>query len=96
MHSYLGGLETIKPVSWAEWVDTLSHWQSFGSSAADLDRNPGLKLLDFFEGLKKDEETGRMLPAMDTERSSMKSGTFAALKPVGREWMEIWLKQWGF
>lgn len=93
VHRYLG--ESVKIVSWGEWVDALSKSQH-NDSADDLRQNPGLKLLDFFLSLRRDAESGHMMPSLETERSMMRSGALAALKPVGEEWMEIWLKQWAF
>lgn len=93
VHRYLG--ESVKIVSWGEWVEALSKSQQ-NASAANLRQNPGLKLLSFFESLQRDADLGQTLPNLETERSTMKSGTLAGLKPVGEEWMEIWLKQWDF
>ena len=83
----------MRVVTWGEWVDALSKTQH---AAADVEQNPGLKLLDFFEALRRDDDAGLTLPIMDTERAEMKSGVLAGLKPVGAVWMEIWLKQWAF
>ena len=92
VHNSLGD-SSIKIVTWSKWVNALSMSQH---SAADLTQNPGLKLLDFFEALKRDADAGLMLPRLDTERSEVKSGALAGLKPVGAGWMKIWLKQWAF
>ncbi|KAL8788420.1 MAG: hypothetical protein Q9195_007299 [Heterodermia aff. obscurata] len=83
----------IKIVTWNEWVDALAQSQG---SAADTTHNPAMKLLEFFETLKLDDGKASMMPRLDTERSEMKSGTLAGLKPVGSVWMEAWLKQWAF
>ena len=93
VHRYLG--ESIPIVSWSEWVDALAKSQQ-NDLVADLDQNPGLKLLDFFESLRTDADSGRPLPGLETERSMMRSGVLAGLKPVSEEWMKIWLKQWKF
>lgn len=87
------GESSIRIVTWGEWVDALSKSHHLG---ADLAQNPGLKLLDFFEALRRDDDAGLMIPRLDTERSEMKSGALAGLKPVDAEWMRIWLKQWKF
>ena len=81
---------SVRIVTWSEWVAALSQSQH-QDSAMSLRENPGLKLLDFFVSLQSDAA----LPPLETERSTMRSGTLAGLKPVGEEWMEIWLKQWG-
>ena len=92
VHNSLGK-SNVEIVTWSEWVDALSKSQH---STADITQNPGLKLLNFFEALKCDADAGLMSPRMDSERSEMKSGGLAGLKPVGSKWMEIWLGQWAF
>ncbi|KAL8838457.1 MAG: hypothetical protein Q9170_002132 [Blastenia crenularia] len=87
------GESCVSVVSWSEWVDALAKSQH---STADITQNPGLKLLDFFATMKRDGGAGLVVPRLDTERSEMKSGTLAGLKPVGAEWMERWLRQWAF
>ena len=90
VQSSLAGSST-RVVTWNEWVDALSRTQN---AAADVEQNPGLKLLDFFESLRGDADASLTLPRPETERAEMKSGILAGLKPVGAAWMEIWLKQW--
>lgn len=93
VHRYLG--LDIKIVSWTDWVSALSRSQTQINN--DLTRqNPGLQLLDFFTTVSKNAKTGHMLPALATERSRARSKTLAALQPVGEEWMDLWLRQWGF
>lgn len=92
VHKSLGDND-VTVVSWNEWVNALSSSQY---SAKDVTQNPGLKLLDFFEALRRDADAGLILPRLDIERSEMKSGALAGLKPVGAVWMEAWLKRWAF
>lgn len=93
--SNVSGKAEITVVSWNEWVDALAQSQS--GAAEDVMQNPGLKLLDFFSGLKVEKnDDADLVPRLDTEHSEMKSGTLAGLRPVGKEWMEIWLQQWMF
>lgn len=84
---------SVKIVSWSEWVDALSKSQY---PTVDVTQNPGLKLLDFFEALRRDADAGLAFPRLELERSEMKSGTLAGLKSVGHEWLEAWLRQWAF
>lgn len=35
-------------------------------------------------------------PTFRTENGISASKTIASLEPVGREWMEMWLRQWEF
>ena len=83
------GKSNVEIVTWSEWVDALSNSQH---STADITQNPG----HFFEALKCDADAGLMSPRLDSERSEMKSGALAGVKPVGSKWIEIWLGQWTF
>ena len=77
-------------VTLCEWVTAL------GESAAkheDLDRNPAIKLLDFFEQLASAEEDMVRFETMNTVRVS---ATLKNLEAVKVEWMERWMRQWGF
>lgn len=89
------GSASTKVVSWNDWVDSLRESQK-SASLADLAQNPGLKLLDFFERLKIDAGEASRGLVLDVELSTAKSKTLAALGPVNEEWMELWLKQWGY
>lgn len=82
-------------VSWEKWVDSLRESQQ-SASLADLTQNPGLKLLNFFERLKTDSDEASRGPVLDVELSMSKSKTLAALTPVNEEWVNLWLKQWGY
>lgn len=55
-------------------------------------RNPGVKLLEFFEGMSAEGVDVEL----ETNETMKGSETMRGLKAVGREWMGIWLRQWGF
>jgi hypothetical protein len=54
---------------------------------------PGLKLLDFYEGLAVEEGS---LPRLATEHTAEASVTLRELGPVNRDLMVNWCKQWNF
>ncbi|KAG4438198.1 hypothetical protein IFR05_006322 [Cadophora sp. M221] len=56
----------------------------------DVDANPGIKILPFYRGMAE----GASEVKLDTTQSLQMSSTLRGLKPVGEEWMGIWLKQW--
>lgn len=89
----LVGINSRDIVPWSQWVDALR----LSEQGADLETNPGLKLLDFFESLGgyEKEHNGTMMPLVATEFSAARSKTLASLGPVRAEWMALWLKQWG-
>jgi thioester reductase-like protein len=80
-----------KIVPFEDWLAALE--QSSHAGTKDIERNPGVKLLDFYKNIAQSQGT----PAIEfeTNHAQKDSTTFAGLGPVQSEWMEIWLKQWG-
>ena len=66
--------------------------QATAAKTEDVAKNPGIKLLEWFEQMKAGGEEAE-LETVETER---RSETLKGLEAVGPEWMEIWLKQWNF
>lgn len=58
----------------------------------DIEQNPALKLLDFFQGLKNGGASARM----DTKETEKACVTMRGLRSVDGEWMRLWLDQWRF
>ncbi|KAI9745048.1 MAG: hypothetical protein M1818_001326 [Claussenomyces sp. TS43310] len=86
--SYPPGIDT-KAVAFDEWIEVLS--QSADDSI-DPDRNPAVKLLDFYRGAARVGTGPRMLTSHKAERAS------ATLQHVGRvneDWVRNWMQQWG-
>ena len=83
----LGG--NIEPVSFGEWFDAL---QATAARTEDVAKNPGIKLLEWFEQMKAGGEEAEL----ETVETAERSETLKGLAAVGPEWMEIWLKQWNF
>lgn len=83
----LGG--NIEPVSFAEWFDAL---QATAAKTEDVAKNPGIKLLEWFEQMKAAGEEAEL----ETVETAKRSETLSGLTAVGPEWMEIWLRQWNF
>lgn len=98
------GIAGDKIVPWTTWVDALrqcesgltkrsSHQvQSNGGVEEEETRVVGLKLIDWYDSLRRDRNT--TMPAVETMQSVSVSSTLASLQPVGPAWMELWLKQW--
>ncbi|KAH7140152.1 male sterility protein-domain-containing protein [Dactylonectria estremocensis] len=86
----LVGIDSSNIVPWKQWVDGLR----LSEKASNLEMNPGVKLLDFFESLDVKGRGDMMMPPLATVVSSTKSKTMASLSPVGTEWMALWVKQW--
>ncbi|MCJ1433008.1 hypothetical protein MMC27_002367 [Xylographa pallens] len=81
--------EDIEPVSFSAWFDAL---QASAAKPEDVAKNPGIKLLEWFEQM----QAGGEEPELETVETAKRSETFRALTAVGPEWIEIWLKQWNF
>ena len=60
-----------------------------------LTSKPALKILDFFRDMENEMKQGRRAK-LSTVHGVSASRTMAKLKPVGTEWMEVWLRQWGY
>ncbi|KAI0404036.1 hypothetical protein F4802DRAFT_261809 [Xylaria palmicola] len=81
-----------RSVPWAEWVQALKGAQR----TATPQELPGLKLLDFYEGLVMPEDVKITPFNLETGISARKSETMRRLPPVSNDWVDLWLKQWGF
>ena len=83
----LGG--DIEPVSFAAWYEAL---EATAARTEDVARNPGIKLIEWFRGMRATTEEAEL----ETVETAKRSVTLKNLSAVGPEWMEIWLKQWNF
>ncbi|KAH8652683.1 hypothetical protein BGZ60DRAFT_497164 [Tricladium varicosporioides] len=81
----------LEIVSWSEWIKRLEGSSSKDSIAVDLEKNPALHLLDFFQKMGSVESAN-----MDTKRARECSETMRELKAIDGEWMKKWLEQWNF
>ncbi|KAL7931542.1 NRPS-like enzyme [Trichoderma chlorosporum] len=81
-------------------VSSLSKWVSLlEASAADegnIDKNPGVKLLDTYRGLGDAEQVGVSPLSFAMTRTISKSETAAALKPITAELVRKWCEGWNF
>lgn len=79
--------DNTEPVGFESWFQAL---KATASETDDVARNPGIKLLEFFEQM----EAGGVEAVLETERTVRRSPAMAELRAVGPEWMEVWLRQW--
>ncbi|KAI0400140.1 hypothetical protein F4802DRAFT_508155 [Xylaria palmicola] len=77
-------------VSFAEWVDRLDRSQT--GDIQDLDKNPGVKLLDTYRAMASGGEP----VVFDMTRTKERSPSMRRAKPVTPELMEHWCRQWQF
>lgn len=88
-HSLSSPTSTIEPVSFETWLEAL---RATAARTEDVKKNPGIKLLEFYGGM----EAGVEEAVLETRETEERSATMRGLKPVGEEWMRIWLGQWKF
>jgi thioester reductase-like protein/acyl-coenzyme A synthetase/AMP-(fatty) acid ligase len=80
----------MKIVEFSDWLQAL---KSLPVTEENMRQVPGIKLLDFYQGLAQEEGS---LPRMDTRRTVEASETLKRLGAVDRGLMVNWCKQWGF
>ncbi|KAF7192480.1 Non-canonical non-ribosomal peptide synthetase FUB8 [Pseudocercospora fuligena] len=80
--------EAVKVVSFKEWLQALS---SSPRTPEEIEKKPGLKIIDFYEALQTE---GSGLPPMSTSQTQKLSKTVAQMKPIDSTLMAKWLKEW--
>ena len=85
------GAEKVKTVPFGEWVEALRISAPETFQKQEFDRNPAIKLLDFFEGLP-----GAQMPRLSTVQTQKRSRVLREMRAVGAEDMQRWMRQWGF
>ena len=79
----------VKPVSFEEWIQKLE--QSIDKEL-DVEQNPAIKLLEFYQGVAKAEQGPRVL---SSEKAEQASETLRSMGAVDKGWASIWMQQWG-
>ena len=80
----------LKSVSFKAWVQELE--KSGSEKGLDVAKNPAIKLLEFYQGMSREEKNGVIL---DTNETCKGSESMKNLKAVDRNWLRLWLEQWG-
>ena len=78
----------VKPCSFEEWIDKL---EKSSEKELDAERNPAIKLLDFYQNVAKAKEGPRMLSSQRAEKAST---TLQNIGAVNNDWESIWMHQW--
>lgn len=84
----LSSTGNVDMVPFEEWVEAL---RDSASHTTDIATNPGVKLLDFFEGLATTNSV-----SLDTANTVRSSSTLAGVGAVEEAWVRNWMKQWSF
>ena len=78
----------VKPCSFEEWIDKL---EKSVEKELDVERNPAIKLLDFYQNVAKAKEGPRILSSQRAEEAST---TLQNIDAVNNDWADIWMRQW--
>ncbi|KAL0258295.1 putative NRPS-like protein biosynthetic cluster [Diplodia seriata] len=81
----------VEAVDFDEWLDELRRVPL--TDADQVARKPGVKLIDFYDGLKME---GGALPPMATTHTQSMSPCLQELKAVDGKLFENWMEQWQF
>ncbi|KAH8890531.1 acetyl-CoA synthetase-like protein [Thozetella sp. PMI_491] len=87
------GSRITKLVSMAEWVDALEQSQS---ATEDVNKNPGVKLLDTYRGMLAAAQSGGKHVQLSMNRTKRYSETARKSQPVTPELIKNWCRQWEF
>lgn len=92
LQEFYGG--RIKELSSLDkWVSLL---EASAGHAENVDKNPGIKLIDTFRGLRDAEKAGAGPLSFAMTRTISQSETAAALKGITAELMRRWCEGWNF
>ena len=81
----------VEIVEYDDWANELERIPQTKENAMQV---PGLKLLDFYQSLRPD--TGRGIPALESDRAEVASKTLREGKAVDESVVKKWLSQWAF
>ena len=88
--------QPVALTSFAAWVAALrlsAVTEAPGDVAA---RNPAVKLVDFLEAIQMQGDAGVPPTVFEVRETLRRSEAMRGLGPVCAEWMEGWMRQWGF
>ncbi|TAQ86889.1 hypothetical protein B7494_g4804 [Chlorociboria aeruginascens] len=84
----------VRPVPFEDWLERLktSAEEAEKDANVDVERNPAIRLIEFYTKASTATDSRRILP---TDGSEGASKTLRNLGPLSRDWMENWMVQWG-
>ena len=91
LDAYPGSI--VQPLPFEEWVERLkaSAEEVENDENIDVERNPAIRLVDFYSGTIGGKKDARILPA---KASTKASKTLRELGPLSRGWLDNWMAQW--
>ena len=94
---HLNPQSQIRVTELSDWIQMLERVDV--NDKQELTAKPAAKILDFYRAFKEQKERSRGGGGpvkYSTMNAITASKTMAQLEPVCKEWMEIWLRQWGY
>lgn len=91
----LKALLDLPAVSFEDWVHRLRD-SAAKTRDVEINDNPGVKLLGFYEELVSQGKEGRSQPWLKTEKSVEGSSTLKNMDAIDEKCIDNWLKQWGY
>ncbi|KAI0004732.1 putative NRPS-like enzyme [Xylariaceae sp. FL0662B] len=85
----------IRPVSFNEWLEILqaSVDKTEQDGNIDVERNPAMRLVGFYKDASVENRKGQR--ALQSRAAQEASKTLRDLGPLGSDWLENWMVQWG-
>ncbi|TQN70617.1 Non-canonical non-ribosomal peptide synthetase FUB8, partial [Colletotrichum shisoi] len=94
---YYGKDRLPELIGFKDWVDRLEASSRTSAGAlGEADRNPGLKLVDFYRGAASAGEDLPRTMTHETRRTVSCSPSLRSVQPITPELMVHWCKQWNF
>lgn len=81
-------IESTEQVEFSDWLVSLGKLSA--DTSTDLEKVPGVKLIEFYEAL----ESGEARPVFDTTKGTACSTALRNMSRVQAEWVKRWAKQW--
>ncbi|XXG95744.1 hypothetical protein Hte_002014 [Hypoxylon texense] len=84
----------MRPVTFEEWVRVLARRanEMENDVAIEIDRNPAIRLVDFYVDAAKSTKGAR---SFESHKAVRASKTLLETRAVNSEWVDRWMRQWG-
>lgn len=83
----------VQLVTYGEWLARLEKTAASSLTEEEVERSPALKLVEFFRNAAGPHD---LTPDFSTKKTQARSKSLRNCGPVTPEWMELWMKQWGY
>ncbi len=84
----------LEGVEYIQWLDALGGSVSASQNSDDNTNNPAIKLMNYYKHIEDTFSDPQAV--LSTDKAVKESSTMATLEAVSEEWIENWMRQWGF